>query len=99
MQERTDFVCSLISSLALEHDEVTGSSIGLFLRSKYPGIRIRSEYGGVRNFIDTYCAKDIIHVRKQGEDDVYRHRSKLLYDGVSSEDSETASAWRAFSDR
>lgn len=93
-----DTIAKLISSLAKQHEEVTGSSIGIELKRHYPEFDIRRQYGGLRRFIGIYCEGTVDWVRKQGGDDIYRFVGSSEINGPRIEHAPepVGSPWQAF---
>jgi hypothetical protein len=69
---------TLIVQLAMSSPECYGSKLGHELRLLCPDVDMRRDYGGLRQFIEAFCADAVRWLRKRGGDDVYAHISYLV---------------------
>jgi hypothetical protein len=66
-KEISDFIIRLLQ----RNGTLTGAKIANGIRRKFPGIDLKNEYGGIRNFMQVYCRKTVREVTRQGQDYVY----------------------------
>ncbi|AJY62460.1 hypothetical protein [Burkholderia glumae] len=56
--------------------EILGSQLGYFIRRTAPDWSLKDDYGSLREFVESELSDVLIHVGKQGGDDIYRmHRA------------------------
>ena len=97
MQETTEFLRSVIFSLAAEREVLTGSLIGSHLKKQYPGVKLRGMYGGLRQFIELHCQDLLSRIGTQGADDVYRSMvPTIVTTRTTRSNIERIGLWRAF---
>ncbi len=70
-KEISDFVIDFVKG----RGSTLGCQLGAELHIKFPETNIRSAYGGVRRFIDSYCRGAVARTGAKGGDDVYSHVS------------------------
>jgi len=100
-----DQIKSIISEQAKHSSQITGSVIGLKIRREFPELDMKRTYGGLRKFIEEYCANEVSWVRKNGGDDIYKHISRLseatniepTSNSSTTEQSNPPDYWKAFS--
>lgn len=83
---------AIIARAALE-PEVMGAHLGMAVKAAFPSANLKA-YGGLRRFIEQFCAGKLRFVRKHGLDDVY----SLLTDGSPPPEAQTSpalNAWQA----
>jgi hypothetical protein len=72
----TEEVASLIKQMCLENETVLGTELGNAIRVRFPDLNLKLQFGGLRKFIQEYCAGQVVYVRAQGGDGVYAHSSR-----------------------
>ena len=96
-------ICDLLVNESKKVEFVRGSFLGALLKERFNSLDMRSQYGGLKQFIYQYCEGQIIWVRKTGADDVYVHISNVNKGNLPSRDSSSLplrsgeSFWKAFS--
>jgi hypothetical protein len=75
--EQITALVELIEQKCLQVPEVLGTELGTAIKDRFPGLSLKNEAGGVRKFIQEYCASKVVYVRPKGGDGVYAHVSKL----------------------
>jgi hypothetical protein len=66
----------LIEQMCLENETVLGTNLGNAIKVRFPDLNLKLQFGGLRKFIQDYCAGQVVYVRAQGGDGVYAHSSK-----------------------
>lgn len=97
--EEVASLAKLMEQICLASDTVLGSDLGNAARIRFPDLNLRLQFGGLRKFIQDYCAGQIIYVRAQGGDGVYAHVSKVGCDARAAEiPTSTPTAWATLVD-
>jgi hypothetical protein len=92
--EETASLVSLIVQTCLENETVLGTNLGNAIKVKFPDLNLKLQFGGLRKFIQDYCADQVVYVRAQGGDGVYAHVSKA----AGAAPTPTSTAWAALVD-
>jgi hypothetical protein len=75
-EERTRAIADFIEQCSALHDTIAGSAIGLSLKDRFPDLNIKTEYGGLRRFIQLNLSETVKFIEKKGGDNIFRHISK-----------------------
>jgi hypothetical protein len=57
---------------------IAGASPGNAVGLEFPGLDLKTQYGGLKHFIESHCPSGIEVVARQGLDDVYALRETHL---------------------
>jgi len=77
-EERTRQIASFIEQFCSTRQIADGSSIGLSLRQHFPDLDLKTEYGGLRRFIEQNLRDSVKFVEKKGGDNLFAHVSKSI---------------------
>jgi hypothetical protein len=93
-----DFPSSLVDAIVNylgDRTEILGSQLGHLIRKTTPSWSPKKEYGSLRHFVDSELTGVLVHVGKQGGDDIYGKRVHGVDSGVPLS-GDTRMLWNVF---